>query len=105
MISFQHNERSGIAELLDMVWRNAPRLMREGGGPLAEEKESTHHPRRITDQQRETLLELARTGKHTATEIAEFVGVTSMTVRNHCKRRLIALPDGRLIENRRRVAA
>jgi DNA-binding NarL/FixJ family response regulator len=75
-----------IADLLEMVARRAPILMRAGGGPLIKERlckyDRDHKAPKVTEEQRKEWRKLVREGRHPK-DIAEECGVAYNTVRRH----------------------
>lgn len=77
--SYQYNDRSGIANLLDMIERHAPKLMRQGGGALSREAGDGSAPARITEQQRRQVIALTREGRMRK-DVAARTGVSKSMV-------------------------
>ena len=77
MYSFQHNDKADIAGLLDMVRRGCERYYK----PCAEmhverENESPKHYVKMTNNQKDNAILLARSGVYTCTQIARLIGHT-----------------------------
>ena len=85
------------AAIFDMIWRLAPKMMRAGGGPLtrADAKRADNWAKRITGETKLRVLELARSGLYTGTEIARITGRRQSTVQTLIKNAGISVPDGR----------
>ena len=83
---------SGISQLLDLVARKAPILMRCGGGPLAQEHETGRG--QLSAWKREEALSLARAGLN-GTEIALRVGATQSQICKLLHRSGVSVKDGR----------
>lgn len=76
--TYQAIDRSNpISDLLDMIARRGPELMRQGGGPLS--KEQLWSGRHLDAEERTEIRHLARSGK-TDREIAAIVGRSVKTV-------------------------
>jgi len=88
------NDPAGILEL---IWRKAPQMMRAGGGSLtkADGKRSENWAKRITGETKRRVLELAKTGKYTGTEIARMTDRRQSTVQALIRDAGIKVPDGR----------
>lgn len=88
------NDPAGI---LEMIWRKAPAMMRAGGGPLtrADAKRADNWAKRITGETKRRVLELARSGLYTGTEIARMTDRRQSTVQALIRDAGITVPDGR----------
>lgn len=83
------NDRSTIGDILDMVARNAPRLMRSAGGPLMTEMRNNNSQfsgRRITAERRAHVV---------VAEIHRQTNTACKTIRAICVAEGLAMPDGR----------
>jgi DNA-binding CsgD family transcriptional regulator len=85
------------AAIFDMIWRLAPQMMRAGGGSLSQSSPSRarEYASRITGETKRLVLDLARSGKHTATEIARITGRRQSTVQTLIKKAGLLVHDGR----------
>ena len=88
------NDPAGI---LEMIWNKAPKLMRSGGGSLSrcDDERVKNYATRITGETKRRVLELAKTGKYTGTEIARMCDRRQSTVQALIKDAGITVPDGR----------
>jgi len=66
---------------LDMVARHAPRLMREGGGMIEEDRKTNKLSRKTIN----SIIALRKTGMR-IDSIGERLGVSRSAVQVHCKR-------------------
>ncbi len=70
---------------LDMVARHAPRLMREGGGMIEEDRKTNKLSRKTIN----AIIALRKTGMR-IDSIGERLGVSRSAVQVHCKRYKLA---------------
>jgi|694.fasta_scaffold19494_12 DNA invertase Pin-like site-specific DNA recombinase len=70
---------------LDMVARHAPRLMREGGGMIEEDRKTNKLSRKTIN----SIIALRKTGMR-IDSIGERLGVSRSAVQVHCKRYKLA---------------
>jgi predicted ArsR family transcriptional regulator len=70
---------------LDMVARHAPRLMREGGGMIEEDRKTNKLSRKTIN----AIIALRKTGMR-IDAIGEQLGVSRSAVQVHCKRYKLA---------------
>jgi hypothetical protein len=95
-MSFQYNDKSDIAGLLDMVRRGCERLYSLSSGAERERRAPVHRYAKMTNAQKDDAILLAKAGKHTVSQIAHIIGHTQsathklLVVRNKFK-----LRDGR----------
>ena len=77
------NRSNPIADLLEMIARRGPELMRQGGGALA--RECMKSQRRTTQTDRDEIVKLHIAGK-SLRQIESITGWTNNTVFNCIKR-------------------
>jgi len=104
MYSFQHNDKRDIAGLLDMVRRGCERFYK----PCAEmrverENESPKRYVKMTNNQKDSALLLAKTGLYNVTEIARQIGHTQSATFKFLvvKHKISTLRDGRATRNKK----
>lgn len=95
MIANLYNEESPAAQMLAMIERCAPILMRAGGGALSREQSQIAHRPRMSPEQKDTVLRLARTGRYNGTEIADMVGTSQSAVCKLLAKHGVEVRDGR----------
>ena len=80
-----------------MIWNKAPQMMRAGGGSLSKSSpaRAQEYATRISGETKRLVLELARSGLHTGTEIARITGRRQSTVQSLIRKSGIVIPDGR----------
>jgi DNA-binding NarL/FixJ family response regulator len=66
---------------LDLIFRHAPRLMREGGGPIEEDRNTN----KLSAQTVEAILRRRKSGMPIK-QIGAELGVSRAAVQVHCKR-------------------
>jgi hypothetical protein len=116
MYIHQWNDKEGVAGLMDMVRRGCERLYKpcpQMGTyklrPKSEEPEAKTGVRsrfaKMTANQRDEALLLAKSGKHTITEIARLIGHTKSATYKWVvsNNKITTLRDGRISENKRRT--
>jgi hypothetical protein len=86
-----------IAGMLDMIARRGPQMMMTSGGALVSstEKNASQFRGPITAETKRRVLELARTGIYTGTEIARMTDRRQSTVQKLIQDAGISVPDGR----------
>ena len=86
-----------IAGMLDMIARRGPQMMMTSGGALVSstEKNALQFRGPITAETKRRVLELARTGIYTGTEIARMTDRRQSTVQKLIQDAGISVPDGR----------
>ena len=95
MIANLYNDDSIATRMLSLIERCAPKLMRSGGGALSREQSQIEHRPRMSPDQRETALRLARTGRYTGTEIAGMVGTSQSAICKLLAKHGVEVRDGR----------
>ena len=101
-------DESPATRIMRLVERHCPRLMREGGGalsadctPRGSQFGDTGAWLRVTPEQRSHILALGRAGLMTRRQIREATGATQSSVYKILDAEGIAVPDGRVLANRR----
>lgn len=95
MIANLYTEDSLSVQMLSLIERHAPRLMKAGGGALSREQSQITHRPKMTGEQKDTVLRLARTGRYNGTEIAGMVGTTQSAVCKFLQKQGVEVRDGR----------
>jgi len=97
MYSFQWNDKTGSDALLDWVRRGCEKYYKPCADiRLERENESPKVYAKMTNNQKDDAIMLARTGKYTATQIARMIGHTQAAVFKLLVKKLgMTLPDGR----------
>jgi len=116
-MSFQLNDNTHIAGVLEMVRRGCERFYKpcpQMGAykpqPKSDEPEVKTGARsrfaKMTNVQRDEALLLARSGKHTISEIARLIGHTKSATYKWVvsNNKITTLRDGRISENKRRAS-
>ena len=86
-----------ITGILEMIARLGPQMMKTSGGSLvcSTEKKASQFRGPITAEIKSRVLELARTGLHTGTEIARMTDRRQSTVQKLIQHAGVSVPDGR----------
>lgn len=92
-----------IGEILGMIERRAPQLMKQGGGSLPREEAKSFKTRPMSKAKRARVIALGREGNLNRVQIAKAVGVSTSAVAKIISRNNLTTPDGRLAENKRRA--
>ena len=66
---------------LDLIFRHAPRLMREGGGPIEEDRKTN----KLSTQTIEAILKRRKSGMPVSA-IGKELGVSRAAIQVHCRK-------------------
>jgi transposase-like protein len=100
-----------MADMIDLVARRAPELMKRGGGAVSSDYEGRYKTSRIlayTEAEKKRMIEMAKSGNFSAVDIGRELGRNPTRIRNILKESGITIGDFRrryTDEQREQIAA